>query len=130
MLKTAEQIKPNYAPIYAAALYPELCKIFQKHGWALTVHGSLARDLDLVAIPWIPVVSEPSVVLEEVFKTFWIRPIGRFSLKEHNRTCITLSVGHGHCSIDLSFMPVIRRKKKDLKHGLRYPRPHRNTCRR
>lgn len=114
MSKTADQIKPNYSPIYAAALYPELCKIFQKHGWALAVHGSLARDLDLVAVPWTPVVSEPAVVVDEVTTTFWIRRIGEFTLKEHGRICLTLSIGHGHCSIDLSFMPFVVRKKKDL----------------
>ena len=45
-MKTVEQIKPTYAAVYAAALYPDLCKLFQKHGYALAVHGSLARDFE------------------------------------------------------------------------------------
>lgn len=52
MSKTIDQIKPNYAPVYAAALYPEFAKIFQRHGYALAVHGSLARDFDIIGIPW------------------------------------------------------------------------------
>lgn len=44
----------NYAPIYAACLYPELEEMFRTKGWALAVHGSLARDFDIVAIPWHP----------------------------------------------------------------------------
>jgi len=63
-METAEQLKPNYGPVYAAALYPGFAKIFQKHGYALAVHGSLARDFDLVAIPWAETVSAPEVVLD------------------------------------------------------------------
>ena len=124
MSKTADQIKPNYSPIYAAALYPELCTIFQKHGWALAVHGSLARDLDLVAVPWVPRVSEPSAIVAALLKTFWIRQIGEFTLKEHGRVCQTLSIGHGECAIDLSFMPAIKvNEPKDFKHTVRSGRP-------
>lgn len=31
-MKNAPEITPNYAPVYAAALYPELAKLFQAHG--------------------------------------------------------------------------------------------------
>jgi hypothetical protein len=27
--------------------------IARRHGYALTIHGSLARDIDVVAIPWV-----------------------------------------------------------------------------
>lgn len=37
----------NHAPIYAACLYPELAESFRTKGWALAVHGSLARDFEL-----------------------------------------------------------------------------------
>jgi hypothetical protein len=49
----------NYAPIYAAALYPELSEIARSHGYALAVHGSLARDFDLICVPWAVQISEP-----------------------------------------------------------------------
>lgn len=39
------------APFYAC-LYHGLCAVARKHGYALTIHGTVARDLDLVAIPW------------------------------------------------------------------------------
>ncbi len=42
----------NFGPLYAACLYPEMAEIARKHGYALAVHGSLARDFDLIAIPW------------------------------------------------------------------------------
>src|SRR5688572_18648598 len=100
-----KQLKPNYAPIYAAALYPDLAAIFQKHGYALAAHGSLARDFDLIAVPWIEKPSEVKDILNEVTKTFHIKIIGKPETKYHDRLVYTLSIGFGRCAIDLSFMP-------------------------
>lgn len=105
-MKTPEQVKPNYAPVYAAALYPELAAIFVKHGFALACHGSLARDFDLIAVPWIDKPSNPDEILKEITTHFWIRLIGKPEAKNHGRIAYTISIGHGECAIDLSFMPV------------------------
>lgn len=43
----------NIAPFFGC-LYPGLCDIARKNGYALTIHGSVVTDLDLVAIPWTP----------------------------------------------------------------------------
>ena len=58
-MKTIDQLKTNYGPVYAAALYPDLASLFHRHGYALAVHGSLARDFDLVGVPWGEIVAEP-----------------------------------------------------------------------
>lgn len=42
----------NYAPIYAACLYPELEEMFRTKAWALAVHGSLAA----ISTSWIIIV--------------------------------------------------------------------------
>lgn len=45
-------MKPaNPAPFYAC-LYPALCDIAREHGYALAIHGTVATDLDLIAVPW------------------------------------------------------------------------------
>lgn len=105
MPKTADQVKPNYGPVYAAALYPQLAKICIDHGYALAVHGSLARDFDVIAIPWMPKVSTPRMVLKDITSTFAVELIGKPGKKEHGRVAYTLSVGFGECAIDFSFMP-------------------------
>lgn len=110
-MKTAEQIKPNHGPVYAAALYPDLCKIFQKHGYALAVHGSLARDFDVIAIPWVETPSSPDDIIAEVLKTFAADIIGEPGIKPHGRIAHTLSLGFGYCSMDLSFMPTSSSKQ-------------------
>lgn len=43
--------EPSRAPFFAC-LYHGLCGIARKHGYALSIHGTVTRDLDLVAIPW------------------------------------------------------------------------------
>lgn len=109
-MKTKDQVKPNYAPIYAAALYPQLARIFVDNGYALAVHGSLARDFDLIAVPWVDKPSSPKVILNIITKKFWIRLIGRDTKKKHGRVAYTISVGHGDCAIDLSFLPIYEQK--------------------
>ena len=49
---------PARAAAYVA-LYPMLLQIAKDHGYALAVHGTAHRDLDLVAIPWIEEASDP-----------------------------------------------------------------------
>ena len=106
-MKSAHELKPNYAAVYAAALYPDLCPIFHRHGYALAVHGSLARDFDLIAVPWAEFVSPPDVVLAGITSTFAVNLVGGLTAKPHGRLCQAISVGHGQCAVDLSFMPLL-----------------------
>lgn len=105
-MKTPDQIKPNYGPVYAAAMYPDLAAIFQRHGYALAVHGSLARDFDLIAVAWASEVSRPTVVLDAVMEQFAVTlsadsPV----VRNHGRAAYTLICGFGDCQMDISFLP-------------------------
>jgi hypothetical protein len=96
---------PNYAPMYCA-LYPGLAKITRKHGYALAVHGTLGRDMDLICVPWIYEASPPEDVLNEITSTYALRLVGGPpEYKEHGRLSYTISIGFGECFIDISFMP-------------------------
>lgn len=95
---------PTYAPMYAA-LYPGLAKITRAHGYALAVHGTLGRDMDLICVPWIEAPSEPAAVVQEITKKFHIRTVGDPDTTHHGRERWTISVGFGECFLDLSFMP-------------------------
>lgn len=96
--------EPNYAPMYAA-LYPGLAKITRTHGYALAVHGTLGRDMDLICVPWVEAPSDPAEVVKEITETFDIRTIGEPNTTHHGRERWTVSIGFGECFIDLSFMP-------------------------
>lgn len=104
-MKTPGQLKPNFAPVYAAALYPGLAGVFHRHGYALAVHGSLARDFDLIAIPWAEKVATQQEVLQAVTTEFAVRIVGEVEHRNHGRIAYTLSCGFGECAVDLSFFP-------------------------
>lgn len=109
-MKALDELKPNFGPVYAAAMYPGLAAIFHRHGYALAVHGSLARDFDLIGVPWAEKVSQPEDVLAEVTKIYAVRVIDepkRVGVKNHGRIAYTVSCGFGECFIDLSFMPIL-----------------------
>jgi len=95
---------PSYAPVYAAACYPDLAEVFRSHGYALTVHGSLQRDFDLIAIPWVENQSPPKEVVDAILSAFAAKVIGDASIKPHGRLVYTLSMGYGHFAIDLGFI--------------------------
>ena len=99
-------MKPaNHAPIYAACCYPKLAEICRKHGYALAAHGSLAKDFDLICIPWIERPSSPERVVAEIIKNFAVHMIGEPETKLHGRLVVMLS-WMGGAYMDLSFMPI------------------------
>lgn len=88
-------------------MYPGLCAIFQRHGYALAVHGSLARDFDLIAVPWAESVTSVDDVINAITAEYAVRVIGEPEMRHWGRIAYTLSVGFGECSIDLSFLQTI-----------------------
>lgn len=116
MVKTKEQLAPNNAPVYAAALYPSLAAIAHDHGYALAVHGSVARDFDLIAVPWAEKVSRPATLIEDICAKFAVELIGdNPGRKNHGRRAYTLSVGFGECAVDLSFLNRMNVASRDYK---------------
>lgn len=95
-------------------LIPVLRTAARLHGYALMVHGSMVRDLDMLAVPWTPeAISAESLVLvlaEAVERE--LGPAPRIEralplLKPHGRLCWTIRFG-GQWSaayIDLGVMP-------------------------
>lgn len=101
-------MKPaNYAPVYAC-VYAQLAEVTRQHGYALSIHGSLAADFDLVCIPWVPKVSESQVVVDHITSAFAIEQVTGFEQKEHGRIATTISFSFGECRLDLSFMPIVK----------------------
>lgn len=58
---------PARAAAYVA-IYPMLQQIARRHGYALAVHGSLHRDFDLIAVPWIEESSSPLTLIKALKK--------------------------------------------------------------
>lgn len=55
---------------YIEALLPQIIgpirEIAHDHGYAIAVHGSLARDIDLVAVPWIEHAKDADKLVESI----------------------------------------------------------------
>lgn len=57
-------MKPTHAkPQLYAHYFLQLKEIAKDFGYNLLVHGSMARDLDLIAIPWVDDPKEPAEMI-------------------------------------------------------------------
>ncbi len=101
---------PVLAPLYVA-IYPDLAELFRSHGYALSIYGSLAKDFDLIAIPWADRVSDVKAVLNDLEQAFGMKSV-RSKIKNHGRLCHTIIMGHGSCYMDLSFVNCMSLKEE------------------
>lgn len=92
-------------------------RVAQDAGYALTVHGSLARDIDLVAIPWVDHNVRDADYLVDRLCAAVAAIVGRcnpmkdWTEKPHGRRAKTILVWgggrFGSVDIDLSVMPIV-----------------------
>lgn len=95
-------------------------RVARDAGYAITVHGSLARDIDLVAIPWVdaPPPATPEFLVTRLCAviasvTGRCNPMKGWADKPHGRKAKTILVWgsrFGSVDIDLSIMPVRRKR--------------------
>lgn len=83
MTKTKKEINYNPKPMFYACVLESLRKIAANCGYALAIHGSLAKDMDLIAVRWADNYEHPDYLckmfLEELSKwTFGDLIQGRF----------------------------------------------------
>ncbi len=64
------------APMFAC-LYPGLCDVSRRLGYALAIHGSVVTDLDLIAVPWI----DTAVPAEELMQAL-MHHLGAMNYRE------------------------------------------------
>ena len=110
----------NSAGAYSC-IVPRAQEIARPLGYAIAVHGSMNRDLDLVAIPWVQDAAPAEELHAALIKAFsWC--IGKEGLKDpgfqreqkpHGRSAWMIPLAAG-LSIDLSVMPRIQPVYKDL----------------
>jgi len=52
-MKSREQVVTNGRAVFYASMWPDFRQAALEKGWALGLHGSLANDMDIMAMPWI-----------------------------------------------------------------------------
>lgn len=68
---TKDPKQTNYNPIIYLTLYPKLLEIAQECGYNLAVHGSMQRDFDMVAIPWVQNCTTSIVLISKLSQ--WLK---------------------------------------------------------
>jgi len=92
---------PEWMPIWYVTYFGILQEEARKRGYALAVHGSVKRDLDLILVPWIDDATPHIDVLNAFcdILDFHYGPNNQpYTSKEdkpHNRVAYTVSVGCG-----------------------------------
>ena len=108
------------APWYVMA-YTKLDRIAMRYGYALALHGSMSRDLDLIAVPWTEDADAPEkllkaidrFVIEKAYITRKGHKLGAFQAtkKPHGRLAYAITIGFDGHYLDLSIMPRTKKKK-------------------
>ena len=95
------------------SLIPKLRATARRAGYALGVHGSLKRDLDLIAVPWVQGAVTPQVLAKRISLAacglYTINRQQRWERKPHGRMAIALMIGR-RAYIDLSVCKPTSRK--------------------
>lgn len=100
-------------PLMYAMYYNILKGIATEHGYALAIHGSLTRDLDLIAVPWVEDPKPPEEFLMAIRKTIgWNVDDGMaydtMVEKPHGRIAYTIKSGGGGY-LDISILPTMKK---------------------
>lgn len=92
-------------PAAYAALYQLMVPIARRLGYALALHGTMARDLDVIAVPWqCEAVSDAVLVAALAEACGAVGHDASPTEKEHGRHAWKLWLGSG-LYVDLSVMP-------------------------
>ncbi|MCB0476054.1 MAG: hypothetical protein KDC69_10275 [Flavobacteriaceae bacterium] len=113
--------KPVHAKPSLYAFYFEVIKeIGLKYGYNIVLHGSMNRDLDLIAIPWEETLGDVDEMVDKIcsliggFVLMQNRDVGnlkgdRCSDKPHRRVVYLININR---DFEMKFTGLISRRKK------------------
>jgi len=95
-----------------AWMIPVITRIARRHGYAIGVHGSMGRDLDLIAVPWVETANTPQALLAELCRYLDGTLVettkdAQHATRPHGRTCYNIIFPGAWHFIDISFMPLL-----------------------
>lgn len=99
------------------SLLPKLRKVAHAYGYALGVHGSMRRDMDLIAVPWVWEAIEPFDLVDALsvaacglhaapLKIDSRNASQIWEKKPYGRRGIVIPIGY-NAVIDISFVPFV-----------------------
>lgn len=111
-MKDKNDITTNGKAVFYAVLYENFRKAAIDCGYALALHGSMASDMDLIAVAWVDDAKSHEELVKRISDcigdTVWKdKHTSCFEYKPHNRIAYTLSI-MGSYYIDLSIVPPLK----------------------
>lgn len=111
--REAERVRA--LPLGYVSMLPVLIRAAAAHGYALAIHGSLTRDLDLIAVPWTDEADGPEQLVQAIIeaaggylverpKSDHFPGVRDPAQKPHGRLAWSIHLGGGPY-LDLSVMP-------------------------
>lgn len=80
---SSEHIVTNGKAAFYATIWPEIRQAALNCGWALGLHGSLANDMDIMAMPWTEEAKSAEEMIQAISDCFTENPFK----KEHDIPC-------------------------------------------
>jgi len=88
---------------------PDFRKIWETArscGYAVGLHGSMKRDCDLIAVPWVENATGPEMLIVRLCEALNAREVGPREPKPHGRVAVNLQVDGWVKLIDMSICPT------------------------
>ena len=95
---------PDFRVIWAVA---------RQHGYSIGLHGSMKRDCDLIAAPWVDNPARPEELVKALCEALNASQVGEVEAKPVGRIAVTLQIDGYVKPIDLSIMPVSEDRSMD-----------------
>lgn len=99
---------PDY-PLLDETQLPDFEKMFaiaKACGYSIGLHGSMKRDVDLIAAPWTDEACDADELIKALCEGMDLLPTGTLEKKPHGRVAMCLQPKHVYSKLlDLSIMP-------------------------
>jgi len=111
-----------------ALILPKLQTVAREHGYALAVHGSMMRDLDLIAAPWTEEATDDETLARALCAAVGGKIYGAMHdgktdkvdfnpvQRPHGRKCWVIHLGGGPY-LDVAVMPCLSSHNAEVSHG-------------
>jgi len=105
-------VDPQRAASDYPAIVDKIREIARQHGYAIGVHGSMARDLDLIACPWVDSASAKELLVNAITTALdghvTDSATNTGGYKSHGRRAWLIGIPGG-LILDLSIMPLLEK---------------------
>lgn len=97
MAKNREAVTCNGRAAFYAAMWDDIRQCAMDCGWAVALHGSMAADMDIMAMPWVQEACSFERLVKEIVKLFCGNHLAEnyrisYGTKAHGRVVATIPI--------------------------------------